>query len=345
MGTTSDNTTRSARAEDSTLNSEGILSELKGAPHLRKGNASATRTYHSHLLRHAIENEKNGDQDGLYWTTYFLQRGADPELVLSQEGVSERAVKVAFDSKIKGAVSFDDFAKLFDTNGITALKPSLQEELYTTATFGLAKKLNESGTIPGQDHSNSVTSFARLKPGQLRDLAMTVAANNLPKTEPREQQALLTHMIETVKPMPVATRGPLQKRLAIGVFRLFNWNVPNSCPGARANFSRVLQGLDGLKDSDRAEIVATLARGIHLFALDAALRGGDWISPFNELVDFTRRSPALQDATRNDLNSSLDNVGRSLRETLAQCEEKDDPRAEDVRQQLDALDVVRQART
>jgi hypothetical protein len=123
-------------------------------------------------------------------------------------------------------------------------------------------------------------------------------------------------MIEIARTMPVSDQTPLQKTLAIGVFALFDWNHSDSARSARDNFGKVLDSSTDFAEPDRVSIVATLAQGVPLLALDAALRNGDWETAFGKLDTFASASPALRDATRASLKYSLAGVEQKLNEAL-----------------------------
>jgi len=74
---------------------------LAGIRRRSTDNASKPNTYQDRQLSEAIKNEKTGDQDQLYWTRHFLKMGADPEVVLSEPGISKNAVNIALTALLR----------------------------------------------------------------------------------------------------------------------------------------------------------------------------------------------------------------------------------------------------
>jgi hypothetical protein len=220
------------------------------------------------------------------------------------------ALIARFNKKISAATSFDDFANLFDANGIAGLKPNVQEKLFPAATFGLVKKLNtELATTPAAADvlRRSVTGLARVTVEDFRAAGMSVAASKLPVVPRNEQQSVFDHILDTVGPLSSSTRSKTLTSLASNIFKSLapgrGDRGAESIDLGRQNLKKVLSGVARLDNAQqKVPVLSSLATVAQPFAMD----GGDWRSPFNDLVQAMRDLPQeLQPAVRQCIDSSL----------------------------------------
>jgi hypothetical protein len=111
-------------------------------------------------------------------------KGAQRSFAAQLEG---RAVEV-FSARIGTAATLQDLHSLLEAPGASpskslfCLAQPVQDTLLTPAATKLAQTLEQSAFVSGDEHRDTVSSFALMPAGQLRNLALTIAANNLPKT-------------------------------------------------------------------------------------------------------------------------------------------------------------------